>query len=109
MNRKRPKQIVVRLSEEEYQKVKGKIEKAGMKQQEYLIRAILNKPVINTNGLKEIIPELKRQGNNLNQIARKLNENGYVDYKGELSSALRGSEELWRYLKQYLQKPESEQ
>ena len=37
MNRKRPKQIVVRLSEEEYQKVKGKIEKAGMKQQEYLI------------------------------------------------------------------------
>ncbi len=84
MNRKRPKQIVIRLSEEEYQKVKDKIEKTGMKQQEYLIRAILNKPVINTEGLKEILPELKRQGNNLNQIARKLNENGYVDYKNGL-------------------------
>ena len=36
------------------------------------------------NGLKEIYPELKRQGNNLNQRAKKLNENGYVDYKQEL-------------------------
>ena len=56
------------------------------------------------DGLKEIYPELKRQGNNLNQIAKKLNENGYVDYKQELPNTMKEVREVWQLLKQYLQK-----
>lgn len=76
-----------------------------MKQQEYLVRAILDKPVMNTEGIKAVLPQLGKIGSNLNQIARKLNENGYIDYKGELSSALKGCDEVWQSLKQFLQKP----
>ena len=60
--------------------------------------------IVNLDGLKEIYPELKRQGNNLNQIAKKLNENGYVDYKQELPNTMKEVREVWQLLKQYLQK-----
>lgn len=77
MNRTRPKQIVIRVSEEELAQIKKKVEQSGKSQQQYIIEALTQKQVINTDGIKEIYPELKRQGNNLNQIAKKLNENGY--------------------------------
>lgn len=104
MNRNRPKQIVIRVSEEELQKIKKKVEASGMSQQEYLIKAILDKKVTNTDGIKEILPQLGKVGSNLNQVARKLNESGYVDYKNELPKAIEGCNEIWQLLKQYLQK-----
>lgn len=102
MNRTRPKQIVIRMSEEEYAALKLQIEKAGMSQQDYLIRAALGARITNTDGIKELLPQLGKVGGNLNQIARKLNERGFVDYKGELSAALKGCDEVWQLLKQYL-------
>lgn len=104
MNRTRPKQIVIRVSEEELVQIKKKVEQSGKSQQQYIIEALTQKQVINTDGIKEIYPELKRQGNNLNQIAKKLNENGYVDYKHELPDTMKEVREVWRLLKQYLQK-----
>ena len=83
MNRTRPKQIVIRVSEEELAQIKEKVEQSGKSQQQYIIEALTQSNIVNLDGLKEIYPELKRQGNNLNQIAKKLNENGYVDYKQE--------------------------
>ena len=100
----RPKQIVIRVSEEELAQIKKKVEQSGKSQQQYIIEALTQKQVINTDGIKEIYPELKRQGNNLNQIAKKLNENGYVDYKHELPDTMKEVREVWRLLKQYLQK-----
>lgn len=108
-NKSRPKQIMFRLSEEELEKFQVKIEKSGMNQQEYILRAVLDKPVINTDGIKELLPELKRQGANLNQLTKKLNERGYVDYKQELPQLEKELKEIWQQLKQYLQKPVSEQ
>ena len=79
MNRARPKQIVIRVSEEELEQIKKKVEKSGKSQQQYIIEALTQKQVINTDGIKEIYPELKRKGNNLNKIARKVYERGYED------------------------------
>ena len=104
MNRTRPKQIVIRVSEEEMEQIKKKVKKSGKSQQQYIIEALTQQQVINTDGIKEIYPELKRQGNNLNQIAKKLNENGYVDYKHELPNTMKEVREVWRLLKQYLQR-----
>ena len=70
MNRTRTKQLVIRMSEEEYETVKKNVKKSGMKQQDYLIRCCTEKPVMNTDGLKELSPELKRIGVNLNNTLR---------------------------------------
>lgn len=107
MNRTRPKQIVIRVSEEELAQIKEKVEQSGKSQQQYIIEALTQSNIVNLDGLKEIYPELKRQGNNLNQIAKKLNENGYVDYKQELPNTMKEVREVWQLLKQYLQKQAS--
>lgn len=91
------------MTEDEYDKVKQQIEKSGKKQQEYLIRAITNKPIVNTDGLKELIPEIKRVGNNLNQISRKANE-GIVIENGELSQMQKELSKVWQLLSQYIQR-----
>lgn len=98
MNRTRPKQIVIRLSEEELAQIKEKVEQSGKSQQQYIIEALTQSNIVNLDGLKEIYPELKRQGNNLNQIAKKLNENGYVDYKQELPNTMKEVREVWQLL-----------
>lgn len=103
MNRTRPKQIVIRLSEEEYARVKSKVEQSGMSQQEYLIRALTDKPICNTDGLKELVPEVKRIGNNLNQLSRRANE-GRVVGLSELEQTQKELDEVWQLLKQFIQR-----
>lgn len=102
-NKSRPKQVMFRLSEEEAEKLQRKVEQSGMSQQDYILKAVLEKPITNTDGIKEVVPELKRQGANLNQITKKLNERGYIDYKQELPQLEKELKEVWQLLKQYLQ------
>ena len=100
MNRTRPKQIVIRVSEEELMQIKEKVEQSGKNQQEYIIEALTQPTITNTDGIKELIPELKRIGNNLNQIAHALNGKGYnliTENQKELG-------QLWQSLRQFLQK-----
>ena len=103
MNKSRPKQVMFRLSEEEAKELQKKIEKSRISQQDYILKSVLNKPITNTDGIKELIPELKRQGANLNQLVKKLNEKGYIDYKQELPQLEKELKEIWQQLKQYLQ------
>ena len=44
---------------------------------------MLEKQIVNTDGIKELIPELKRIGNNLNQIAKRCNEGGVLPSEAE--------------------------
>jgi hypothetical protein len=74
MNKTRPKQLSFRVSEEEYRQLQEKILESGKNQQEYILSCVLEKQIVNTDGIKELIPELKRIGNNLNQIAKRCNE-----------------------------------
>ena len=107
MNRTRSKQLVIRMSEEEYETVKKKIEKSGMRQQEYLIRCFTGKPVMNTDGLKELSPELKRIGVNLNQIAKKCNQGHQATYD-EIHHIGEELSEVWRLLRRLAQGQVSE-
>ena len=101
-NRTRPKQMVIRLSEKEFAQIKEKVEQSGKNQQQYVIDALTKATVTNTDGIKELIPELKRVGNNLNQIARTLNEGGICPTV-YVNKSLKELEELWQLLRQYLQ------
>jgi hypothetical protein len=110
------------MSEEEYSQLKRKVEASGGSQQGYIIKALMNKPVMNTDGIKQLIPEVKRIGNNLNQTARALNEidgalkdSGFYNYRKiteVLAEANQNQEELmnlWQQLRQYLAKPLSDE
>ena len=103
MNRKRPKQIVIRLSEQEFEDLKIKVEQSGKTQQQYIIEALTQKRVVNTDGLKEVAGELKRQGNNLNQIAKRLNQMDPISY-GQFQEDIKEFTQIWQLLKQSLQK-----
>lgn len=97
-NRKRNKQIKFYVNEKEYDQIKKKVEKSKLKQQEYLIKSALNKKIIVIDGLKEIFLELSREGNNLNQIAKKINEGEQKDIK-EMKNKLNN---LWDLIEKIL-------
>ena len=103
MNKTRPKQLSFRVSEEEYQQLQEKISESGKNQQEYILSCVLEKQIVNTDGIKELIPELKRIGNNLNQIAKALNGSTYYSYS-LITQNQKELEKIWQLLKQYLQK-----
>ncbi len=96
------------MSEEEAEKFQIQVEKSGISQQEYLLKCALNKNITNTDGIKEVVPEIKRVGNNLNQIAKELNGKGYYNYN-LITDNQKELKDIWQLLKQYLQKPVSEQ
>lgn len=97
-NRKRDKQIKFYVNEKEYEQIKKKVKKSKLKQQEYLIKSALNKKIIVIDGLKEILLELSREGNNLNQIAKKINEGEQKDIK-EMKNKLNN---LWNLIEKIL-------
>lgn len=100
--RLRSKQIVIRLTEEEYESVKMKIEQSKMKQQDYLIKALTNKPIVVIEGVHELIPELKRIGNNLNQLTRACHE-GKANCKSEVSEIEKELGDVWLLLRRSIQ------
>ena len=128
MNKNRPKQVIFRLSEKEYLELGLLIKESGLSKQEYIRRAVLNYGSLiiidDTENeeetknmywtlmkhLKQIGGELGRQGNNLNQIARALNQQRYVDNDqilqtlGAVQKTAEEMKELWQLLKQHLQK-----
>lgn len=71
-NKSRPKQLSFRVSEEEWELLQQKIAESGMNQQQYILSCVFGKTIINTDGIKAVVPELKQQGANLNQIGQKL-------------------------------------
>ena len=97
-NRKREKQIKFYVNEKEYDQIKKKVKKSKLKQQEYLIKSALNKKIIVIDGLKEMLLELSREGNNLNQIAKKINEGEQKDIK-EMKNKLN---DLWDLIEKIL-------
>ena len=103
MNKTRPKQLSFRVNEEEYQKLQERVQESGKSQQEYILSCVLNKPITNTDGIKELIPELKRVGNNLNQIAHALNGGRYYQYN-LITDNQKELDKVWQSLKQFLQK-----
>ena len=71
-NKSRPKQLSFRVSEEEWELLQQKIAESGMNQQQYILSCVFGKAIINTDGIKAVVPELKQQGANLNRIGQKL-------------------------------------
>lgn len=102
-NRTRPIQVILRMTEEEAAAFQQKLSSSGMSAQEYLLKSALDKEikVVDMEKIRELTVELKREGNNLNQIARSLNEGGSAYGIDKTKMEL---EETWRLLRRYLAK-----
>ncbi len=103
-NKTRPKQLSFRVNEEEYQKLQERVQESGKNQQEYILSCVLDKKIVNTDGIKELIPELKRIGNNLNQIAKRCNEGGVLPSEAEVREQGEELKQVWQLLRRYLQR-----
>jgi hypothetical protein len=91
-NLTRNKAITLRMTPEEFEFFQNQMKTAKQKTQtDFFLSVLRKKPIIVIEDLRPALQELKRQGNNLNQIARKLNETSSF---GE--SATRVMNECWK-------------
>jgi len=63
------------MTEEEFAFFKEQMDKSKEKNQtDFFLAVLRKKKIVVIDELTTVLPELKRQGNNLNQISRQLNE-----------------------------------
>lgn len=103
MNRARPKQIKFRVTEDEFEYIKTQVEKSGLTQNEYITNCLLDKEIYVIKGLKEMTLELKRIGNNVNQITRAVHE-GKANCSEEVEEVQKELKEIWQSLRLLIQK-----
>lgn len=93
-NRTRPFAYTFRATDKERQIIDEQIKQSGLTMTEFVIRAIKDKPITVIENAGEILTELKRQGNNLNQAVR----NNYygIETERELKDCIGKLKNLYR-------------
>ena len=103
MARKRPKNISFFVSEEEYNALQIKLKSSKMKQSDFIRLSVMDKQIINVEGIQELTVELKRIGNNINQLTRLAHE-GKINGAYEIVEAQKELKEIWQLLNCLIQK-----
>ena len=99
MNKKRQNTAAFRLSDSERQILQDRIKNSGMTSQEFLLRSSLQKPIMNVDVFEALLIELRRQGNNLNQIAKACNSGKQMDAAESARAAARKIEKTVQALR----------
>ena len=97
MARNRNVQIIFWVSENEKSMIEEKMAQAGMKNlSAYLRRIAIDGMIVRLElpELKEMVLLLRYASNNINQIARRMNESGRV-YGTDLEQVVQNQEQLW--------------
>ena len=79
-NRKRRMTLTIRVTENEKDAILRKAKQAEMSLTDYLVTSALSTQIFVSEDLKPLLSELKRIGNNLNQIATKVNVGAFQSY-----------------------------
>ncbi|MBQ3196224.1 MAG: plasmid mobilization relaxosome protein MobC [Clostridia bacterium] len=88
MGRKRNKQLWLGMTEAEQKLFDDEYIKSGCKSRaDFVLRLLADKPIVVVTDMTDILTELRRQGTNLNQLARIANTYGYTGE--ELTAAIR--------------------
>lgn len=98
MSRKRNVQIIFWVSEEERAQIQAKMDQVGTENLSAFLRKIAIDGYIlklDLPELREMISLLRRSSNNLNQIAKRLNETGRF-YAADMEDILQRQEQLWQ-------------
>lgn len=72
-NRRRDKTLTIRLTDSEKKKIIAKSRKAKMSTTDFIIASTDNAVIKTPEDLRPVVSQLKRIGNNINQIAVKVN------------------------------------
>ena len=94
--RQRNHVVPIRFSDHELSVIDANAKRANMSRTEFLVSAGMNKPIIIIDDLKPMLSELRRIGNNVNQLTRKANSgevyvvglNEINEQLGEVASGL---------------------
>lgn len=78
--RKRNKTLTIRLTEQEYDAIMKKTLRSGMSMTDFLIASREQTQIHVAEDTKPLVTELKRIGNNLNQITAKINAGIFRSY-----------------------------
>lgn len=94
MNKTRPHSVAFRLSEEEATKLKNRIASSGLSSQEFLVRAVMNYPIIPKAELQNILLELRKQ----TLILSELQKTSEKEVAQKIEKNLEELEKLWQFL-----------
>ena len=96
------KKINIRLTEKEKSIIESKAKKLNMTLTKFIVSSCLKDKIVIVNGLDKVDSELRRIGNNINQLTRLANEKiiTVIDLK-ELRMEVNN---IWQLLKQLVQK-----
>ena len=72
--RKRNVTITVRCTVDERDKIKARADSHSLSLSDFVLRSALGKKIVVVNGLDEVVRQMKAIGNNINQLARAVNE-----------------------------------
>lgn len=101
MKKVKNKHFNFRVNEKEYKTIKSKIEKSKLSTSEYLLKSAMNKDVVVINGLEAIITELRKIGNNINQLTRLCHQGQITSL--ELKDVEREMMNIWQLLNLLIQ------
>lgn len=93
---KKDKIITIRVSEKEKKKLIERSEVAKLSLSEYLIKQGLDKDIVIVDGLNEVVSELRRIGNNINQLTY-LTNSGRI-YTVDLSEVKQEIGKVWNII-----------
>ena len=96
------KKINIRLTEKEKSIIESKAKKLNMTLTKFIVSSCLKDKIVIVNGLDKVDSELRRIGNNINQLTRLANEKiitiiGLKELRMEVNN-------IWQLLKQLVQK-----
>jgi len=104
MGRKRKNLIGFWLNDTEYLSLKNKISGTNRTRSDYLRKCSLDKNITIIPGIRDLIIELKRIGNNLNQITRCANEGSIKILGDDLADIKEDLKKVWEQLAATLKK-----
>lgn len=99
--RLRDKQLNIRVTEYEYQLILERMKQSGSATlREFVVDSATNGFLINVDysDIKELAYEINRIGNNINQIAHKINSEGSI-YKTEIKEVQDNVDMIWKILR----------
>ena len=82
-NRRRDMTLTIRVTEKEKQYIKKRAKKAGLSVTDYIVRLSLETPIFIPVNMQPFLLELKRIGNNINQLTKKVNAKAFSSYNFE--------------------------
>ncbi len=105
-NRVRKVQLNFRVTEREKQLIEDRMQEIGTTNREAYLRKIAIDGMLvklEVPELKEIVSSMRRTSNNINQIARRLNETGRI-YEVDITDVQNQQEQLWDMLNSLITK-----